>query len=176
MLALVGRLYAIEREAKQKELDEDALLTLRRERSVPILDEIQTWLDTEGEIVLPRGPLAQAITYARNQWDALVVYATRGFLAIDNNASERALKRVAINWLFAGNDDAAASHARLWSLIASCERQGVDPQRYLTSVLAKLPLLGKGDPEDLEQFLPDVWAKDDAADPSPPANRRPPTS
>lgn len=170
MLALVGRLYAIEREAKQKALDEDAILKLRREQSVPILDEIQTWLDTEGEIVLPRGPMAQAITYARNQWDALVVYATRGFLAIDNNASERALKRVAIgrkNWLFAGNDDAAASHARLWSLIASCERHGVDPQRYLTSVLAKLPLLRKGDPEDLEQFLPDVWAKDDAADPIP---------
>jgi len=55
----------------------------------------------------------------------------------------------------------------LWSLIANCERHGVDPQRYLTSVLAKLPLLGKGDPEDLEQFLPDVWAKDDAADPIP---------
>ena len=81
------------------------------------------------------------------------------------------------NWLFAGkkqmrlaertHDDAAASHARLWSLIANCERHGVDPQRYLTSVLAKLPLLGKGDPEDLEQFLPDVWAKDDAADPIP---------
>ena len=52
------------------------------------------------------------------------------------------MKRVAIgrkNWLFAGNDAAAANHARLWSLIASAERHGVDPQRYLTSVLAKLP-------------------------------------
>jgi transposase len=167
MLALVGKLYAVEREAKQKEFDEAALLALRQERSVPILDQIKTWLDTEGEIVLPRSPMAQAITYMRNQWDALVVYTTRGFLAIDNNASERALKRVAIgrkNWLFAGNDDAAASHARLWSLIASCERHGVDPQRYLTSVLAKLPTTPA---EKLEQFLPDVWAKEDAADPLP---------
>jgi transposase len=48
-------------------------------------------------------------------------------------------KRMAIgrkNWLFAGNDAAAENHARLWSLIASCERHDVDPQRYLTSVLA----------------------------------------
>ena len=85
--------------------------------------------------------MAAAITYAQNQWAALTTYTTQGFLNIDNNASERALKRVAIgrkNWLFAGNDAAAENHARLWSLIASCERHGVDPQRYLTSVLAKI--------------------------------------
>ena len=145
-------------------------MALRQERSVPILDRVKAWLDTEGEIVLPRSPMAQAITYAQNQWSALCVYMVDGFLAIDNNASERALKRVAIgrkDWLFAGNDDAAASHTRLWSLIASCERHGVDPQRYLTSVLATLPLLGEGDSEDLGQFLPDVWAKDDVAEPPP---------
>jgi SNF2 family DNA or RNA helicase len=89
---------------------------------------------------------------------------------IDNNASERALKRVAIgrkNWLFAGHDAAAENHARLWSLIASAERHGVDPQRYLTSVLAKI---GTTPPEDLEQFLPDVWKRDDATEPIPTAN------
>src|ERR1043165_2030516 len=95
--------------------------------------------------VLPRGPLGEALTYARNQWQALRRYTTQGFLNIDNNASERALKRVAIgrkNWLFAGNDRAAATAAPLWSLIASAERHGLDPQRYLTSLFAKLPLLG----------------------------------
>ncbi|MBN1589587.1 MAG: IS66 family transposase [Pirellulales bacterium] len=182
MLALVGKLYAVERELKSLDGDasksmaekESARLALRRTKSVPVLAAIKAWLDVEGEIVLPRSPMAQAITYTQNQWSALCVYATRGFLAIDNNASERALKRVAIgrkNWLFAGNDEAAASHARLWSLIASAERHGVDPQRYLTSVLAKLPLLGKlpATPSaELEQFLPDVWAKDDAAEAIPP--------
>ena len=167
MLALVGRLYAVEREAK--DFDDAARLALRQTKSAPVLAEIKAWLDGEGEIVLPRSPMAQAITYARNQWSALVVYATEGFLAIDNNAAERAMKRVAIgrkNWLFAGNDDAAASHARLWSLIASCERHAVDPQRYLTSVLATLPTTST---EDLVQFLPDVWQKEDAAAPPPPA-------
>ncbi|MCA9239898.1 MAG: transposase domain-containing protein, partial [Planctomycetales bacterium] len=42
------------------------------------------------------------------------------------------------NWLFAGNDAAAENHARLWSLIATCQRHKIDPQRYLTSVLAKI--------------------------------------
>jgi transposase len=165
MLALIAELYAVEREAK--EADAATRLALRESRSVPVLTRIRSWLDAEQDVVLPRSPMATAITYAQNQWTALTTYTSRGFLDIDNNASERALKRVAIgrkNWLFAGNDAAAENHARLWSLIASCERHGVDPQRYLTSVLAKL---GQTPQEELEQFLPNVWKRDDACEPAP---------
>jgi len=52
----------------------------------------------------------------------LNVYVTQGCLNIDNNAAERALKRIAIgrkNWLFAGHDEAARSAAVLTTLIAS---------------------------------------------------------
>ena len=163
MLALIGQLYQIERESK--ELSDALRIAVRQERSVPILAKIKTWLDTEQEIVLPRSPMATAITYAQNQWTALNTYVTQGYLNIDNNASERALKRVALgrkNWLFAGNDAAAENHARLWSLIASCERHGVDPQRYLTSVLAKI---GTTPVEELDQFLPDAWKAEDQAEP-----------
>ena len=164
MLTLIAELYAIEREAK--DADDTVRLALRQERSVSVLTKMKAWLDVEGDVVLPRSPMATAITYARNQWNALATYTTQGFLNIDNNASERALKRVAIgrkNWLFAGNDQAAENHARLWSLIASCERHGVDPQRYLTSVLAKI---GTTPDDDLKQFLPDIWKADDIADSS----------
>jgi transposase len=177
MLALVGELYRIERDLKEacagawSELARDEqharIVAVRAECAVPVLEKIKAWLDTEGEIVLPRSPMAAAITYAKNQWQALNVYTTQGFLNIDNNAAERALKRVAIgrkNWLFAGNDAAAENHARLWSLIASCERHGIDPQRYLTSVLAKI---GTTPAEELGQFLPDVWKADDTAEPLP---------
>jgi len=167
MLALVGELYTIEREAKDATHGER--FTLRQERSVPVLARIKAWLDREQEIVLPRSPMAAAITYAQNQWAALNVYVTQGFLNIDNNTAERALKRVAIgrkNWLFAGNDAAAENQARLWSLIASAERHGVDPQAYLTSVLAKI---GTTPREELDQFLPDVWKREDAAEPLPAA-------
>ncbi len=45
---------------------------------------------------------------------------------------------------------------------SSCERHQVDPQRYLTSVLAKI---GTTPAEELAQFLPDVWNADDTAEP-----------
>ncbi|MBX9654079.1 IS66 family transposase [bacterium] len=162
MLAMIGELYSIEREAK--DADDATRLTLRQERSVPMLSSIKAWLDAENQIVLPRSPMATAIGYALNQWTALNVYATQGFLNIDNNVSERALKRVAIgrkNWLFAGHDAAAKHHAILWSLIASAERHQVDPQRYLTSILAKI---GQTPVAELDQFLPGVWKREDAAE------------
>jgi hypothetical protein len=174
MLALIGELYAVEREAKAacggvwsefaRDEQHARIVALRQERSVPVLARIKASLEAAQDMVLPRSPIAAAITYAQNQWTALTTYTTQGFLSIDNNASERALKRVAIgrkNWLFAGNDAAAENHARLWSLIASCQRHGVDPQRYLTSVLAKI---SQTPAEELDQFLPDVWNRDDAAE------------
>lgn len=163
MLTLVRELYAVEDAAKT--LDDDARRELRQAQSVPILTHIKAWLDAEQQAVLPRSAMGQAIGYALNQWDALCVYATEGFLAIDNNAAERAMKRVAIgrkNWLFAGNDRAGETTALLYTLIASAERHGVDPQRYLTSVFAKLPFTPE---QDIDQFLPDVWKRDDAAEP-----------
>jgi hypothetical protein len=96
-------------------------------------------------------------------------------LNIENDLAERAMKRVAIgrkNWLFADHDAAAANHARLWSLIASAERHGLAPQRYLTSVLAKIGQVPRAaaaqlSAADLAQFLPDVWKRGDAAEPPP---------
>ena len=137
---MVRELYAVEEQAK--EVDNTARRELRQAQSVPVLERIKAWLDAEQEIVLPRSEMGKAFTYALNQWDALCAYTAEGFLAIDNNAAERAMKRVAIgrkNWLFAGNDKAGETAALLYSLIASAERHAIDPQRYLTSVLAKLP-------------------------------------
>ena len=177
MLTMVARLYSVEDEAKAKIaelLKSNPMATIdehhaiirasRQEKSQPILTQIKAWLDGEKEIVLPRSPMAQAIQYTLNQWDALCRYAEHGFLNIDNNAAERALKRVAIgrkNWLFAGNDAAGTSHARLWTLIASAERHGLDPQAYLRSVLAQI---GSTPLSELGQFLPDQWRADDAAE------------
>jgi transposase len=164
MLEMVQELYGVEDQAKS--LDDEQRRQLRQQQSVPILQSIKCWIDEQLPLTLPRSPMAQAMQYTLNQWDALNRYTEQGYLNIDNNAAERALKRVAIgrkNWLFAGNDDAAANHARLYTLIASAQRHGLDPQAYLTSVLAKIsstPL------SELNQFLPDVWKADSQREPT----------
>lgn len=165
MLGMVRELYKIEHEAK--DLTDDARRDLRQEKAVPMLATIKTWLDREKDLVLLRSPMAEAIGYMLNQWEALCRYCEAGYLDIDNNAAERAMKPVAIgrkNWLFAGNDKFAQHHAVLLTLIASAEAQGIDPQAYLRSVLAKI---GQTPGSELDQFLPDVWKAEDAAEPMP---------
>jgi hypothetical protein len=166
MLTMVRELYKVEDEATAQiaaakdctPIEADAIrLSLRQSKSVPLLETIKTWLDTEQKRVLPRSPMAQAMTYMLNQWDALCIYTTQGFLNIDNNAAERALRRVGIgrkNWLFAGHDIAAQRTATLYSLVASAERHGLDPQAYLRGVLARIPAMPV---TQLEKLLPERW-------------------
>jgi hypothetical protein len=154
MLEMIRRLYAVEAENAQD------LLVRRQSQSAPILEQIRLWLTEQQTQVLPRSPIAGAIGYALNQWPALIVYTSDARLSIDNNVSERALRRVAVgrkNWLFAGHDESAQAHAMLWSLIASAQRHEIDVQFYLRSVLAHLPALP---PEELQNYLPDVWKRD----------------
>jgi transposase len=134
---------------------------LRQELAVPRLAQFRTWLESQqaehGGPVLPKSPMGQAIQYAFNQWEALCVYTTDGRLAIDNNASENALRRVAIgrkNWLFAGSDKGGRTAATLFSLIATCQRHKVEPMAYLRDVLTRI---APTPVSQLDQFLPDRW-------------------
>ena len=81
-------------------------------------------------------------------------YTEAGFLSIDNNASERALRAAAVgrkNYLFAGSDAGGRSAAVLYSVVGTCRRLGIDPFAYLRAALTRLPSL----PTDrLDELLP----------------------
>ena len=93
-VARIKALYAIEHEAKG--LDAGARAALRQQKAKPLLEAMKEWLDREQRTALPKTPIAEAITYALNQWAALNVYLSDGNLSIDNNAAERAVKPFAI--------------------------------------------------------------------------------
>jgi hypothetical protein len=95
----------------------------RRAQAEPVLARFREWLDAQSTLVLPKSPIASAIGYALNQWTALTRFLEDGRLKLDNNRSERELRREAIgrkNWLFVGTDDGAEWNATVVSLIASC--------------------------------------------------------
>jgi hypothetical protein len=136
-------------------------LALRQELAVPRLQQFRQWLEgrraQSGGPVLPKSPMGQAITYILNQWDALGVYASDGELAIDNNVSERALRRVAVgrnNWTFCGSDAGGRTAAILFSFIATCERHRVNPFEYLRDVLTRIAAHPM---KHLADLLPGRW-------------------
>ncbi len=133
-------------------------LQLRRERTKTKLVAFAAWLDDQAPRVLPKSPIGQAIAYARRQWTALQRFTEHGFLNIDNNASERALRAVAVgrkNWLFAGSDTGGRTAAVLYTMTQTCRRHGLDPFAYLQDVLTRLP---NSMSDDLTPFLPHRWA------------------
>jgi transposase len=144
MLATIGKLYAVEQEAKERDLDATLLKEQRQQQSKPTLNEIQCRLDDWSIEVLPKSPIGQAVSYARGQWKALNRYTEDGGLDIDNNLAERVLRIVAIgrkNWLFAGSDAGAERAAVIYSLIASCKLCEIDPFEYLRDVLDRVSTL-----------------------------------
>lgn len=154
-LSLIRRLYKVEELARP--LTVEARQNLRQKESQPILEEILQWLQKEAKSVSPKSPMGQAISYSRSQWQALTRYVKDGVLDIDNNAAERALRRVAVgrkNWLFAGSDEGGYRAAVVYSLVASCAHLKIGPFEYLQDVLSRI---ATHPPADLGQLTPKAW-------------------
>jgi transposase len=165
-MAFILNVYRIERAV----LDADLLgtpehLEMRQTKSKAVMDDFRTWLLEEQGRHPPRGPLGEAIHYALGQWDALTLFLTDPHLPIDNNASERALRVAALgrkNFLFVGSDEAGENLAGLYSLIATCEVNGVNPVSYLADVLLRVQTHPAS---RIDELLPHNW-KPPAAQPS----------
>jgi hypothetical protein len=90
----IGALYAIEKEIRGK--PPDLRRAERQARAGPLLDALQTWMQTTLRQLSKKSALAEAIRYALVRWEALVRYVDDGRIEIDNNAAERALRAVAL--------------------------------------------------------------------------------
>ena len=152
---MIKRLYAVEERGKPLSVEQRT--ALRKCESVPILAALRNKLLGWREQLLPKHPIRQAIDYALNQWNQLGVFASDGSVPIDNNVSEREMKRVVLNRknsLFVGNPRGGHTAAVLSSFTSTAKRHEIDPQLYLTQVLTNLPATPVS---QLDQWLPDVW-------------------
>lgn len=152
---LIRALYAVEKEARDVSVAER--LALRQERSLPVLAQLREKLLNWKEQLLPKHPMAEAVNYALGQWQELNVFCSDGAVPIDNNVSEREMKRIVLNRknsLFVGNQRGGRTAAILASLTSTCRRHGVDPQLYFTQLLMNLPQTKMS---QLSEWLPDQW-------------------
>jgi len=136
----IARLYVIEAELRGKTPDERK--GIRQARAAPELEQLRAWLNTQLAGLPRKSELAKAIRYALSRWEALVRYCDDGAIEIDNNAAERALRKVALgrkNWLFAGSDEGGERAAALYSLLGTAELNGLNVETYLRHVLQHLP-------------------------------------
>lgn len=139
-LALIGKLYAIEKDAR--ELDDAERLARRQSRSRAVIEELRRWLDQVLPTVPPTSVLGGALGYLHRQWPRLTRYLERGDLPIDNNPAENAIRPFVVGrkaWLFSDTQAGARASALIYSLVETAKANNVEPYLWLRHVLRALP-------------------------------------
>jgi len=138
----IQKLYQIERRARQLGLSAEQRHQLRLDESLPIMNELGKWMAAQVRTTLPKSPFGKALIYSVGRWDNLMNYLRDGYLEIDNNLVENAIRPTALgrkNYLFAGSHAGAQSAAMFYSFFASCKHNNVDPYTWLKKVLEIIP-------------------------------------
>jgi len=162
-LDIITELYRVERDAAEADIKgTDAHLALRVERSRPLFARLLQWGRTHRHSFEPRSGMGRAIGYLLRNWRDFGRFIRHACIPLDNNIAEAALRRIALgraNYLFVGNEDAGNNFAVLHTLVASCERNGVNPIAYLMDVLGRVQ---SHPARKIEDLLPHRWKPPDS--------------
>jgi transposase len=157
----IAGLYAVEKQARGQPPESRA--ALRQAHAAPILGELETWLQSQLPRISGKSELAKAIRYALTRLKKLRPYVDHGHLEADNNAAERAMKSVALgrkNYLFVGSEGGGKAAAIAYTLIETVKLNGIDPQAWLTDVLARI---ADHKINKIDELLPWTWGATRAA-------------
>jgi transposase len=154
----IDQLFEIERDIYG--LSAEERLQIRRERSAPLLTDLEAWLRAESARLSRSSNVINPINYLLNRWDGFARFVHDGRICLTNNAAERALRGFALGrkaWLFAGSDRGAARAAVMATLIMTAR---LNPKAWLADVFARIADMPQN---RLHELLPWNW--------TPPASR-----
>lgn len=138
-LRRIAELYAIEGDIRGSPAE--SRLAVRKEKSRPLMQSLYDWLQAQMKTLSAHAEMAKAFGYMLKQWGALNVFCGDGWVEIDNNIAENALRCVALgrkNWLFAGSNKGGEAAAIIYSLLGTCKLNGVEPEGWLRAVLGEI--------------------------------------
>jgi len=168
-LALLLEAYRVEHDAfAQGIVGTPAHGELRQTRGRAAMDAVKAWADAEEDRHLPKGPMGKALRYLLGQWTELTRYLGDVRIPIDNNRSERALRAIALgrkNFQCVGHEAAGQNTAVLYSMVATCVANGVNPSEWLEDVLIRVQTWPAN---RLDELLPHRWRKGASPDDEPP--------
>lgn len=157
VIARIGELYGVEKEARKGRLDSQVRKALRQQKSVPMMAQLKIRVTEIRQQIPPGGKLAQACDYMLRQWSRLEEYLKDGLIEIDNNWCEGAIRPLALgrkNWLHIGSPEAGPKVAAIVSIVETCRRLGLNLRQYLTDIL---PKLGQWPINRVAELTPTDW-------------------
>jgi transposase len=153
----IDALFAVEREMNGKSAEER--LALRQEHVAPLVADLKLWLQEKYEKMSRHAEASKAIYYMLKRWDGFTRFLDDGRLCLSNNTAERALRKIACgrkSWMFCGSDRGGQRAAVMYTLIATCRLNDIDPEAWLAYTLAHI---ADHPNRRLHELLPWNWKK-----------------
>jgi transposase len=161
-LAMIQKLYAVERQCRTENLNKAQVKELRLSMSLPVINDLGKWIAEDIRNVLPKSQIGKAMAYSIKRWKELSAYLYDGDLEIDNNQVENVIRPVALgrkNYLFAGSHEAAQRAAMIYSFFAICKKHEVNPFKWLKYTLENINTIKY---KDLTNLYPQNYKKIEA--------------
>jgi transposase len=137
----MDELFAIDREAREAQMDHAARHRLRQEKAPALLDQIREHILATSKTVLPESAVGKACSYTLALWKKLNRFLEYPQLELSNNLAENSMRPVAIgrkNWIHIGSAQAGPKIAAILSVAESCRRLKFPVRDYLAAVLPGL--------------------------------------
>lgn len=154
-IAYIKKLYAIERQARESNLNHEERHQLRIEKAAPILEGFFAWVEKSLRTAVPQSKLANGLNYINDRTQVLSNYLLDGKLEIDNNGVENKIRPLALgrkNWMFSVSPKGADASSFFFSLINSATVNGLNAFDYLVHIFNNIRQSNSGD--DLVALLP----------------------
>lgn len=154
-LDYIALLYMLEGNLKAEGAGYEQIRKEREQKAYPILQQMESWMKQTYNGCTPKSPLGKAISYAFGMWPRISRYCKEGYFNIDNNGVENSIRPITLgrkNYLFSGNDSGAEDNCIFYTLLGSCLQAGIEPHKWLTSTLDKIPKLKT--PINWKELLP----------------------
>jgi len=139
VLETLGDVYKHDAMARERNLSPGERLRFHQAESGPVMDGLKEWMtrQLEDRLVEPNSGLGEAMTYMLKHWEKLTLFLHKAGAPLDNNITERALKRAILhrkNAMFYKSENGARVGDLFMSLIHTCQVCGVNPFDYLTEL------------------------------------------
>jgi len=158
-LAYIARLYAIEKQIRDKNLAGEAKLNYRITHSKPTVDAFFNWCHEQRQRIdlVKSNPLSKALVYSMNRTHELMVFLGDPEVPLDTNHLERALRVIPMgrkSWLFCWTEFGAEQVGIIQSLLVTCKLHGVNFYDYLVDVLQRV---SEHPASKVEELTPRIW-------------------
>jgi transposase len=158
VVAQMAKLFAIDAQARDEEMDHARRHALRMALAPPVLGDLKARMEAASVTALPSSPLGKACSYTLRLWSKLTRFLDCPELELSNNLAENSMRPVALgrrNWTHIGHEKAGPRVAAILSIVESCRRLKIPVREYLAAVL---PGLANTSIQRLPELTPTAWA------------------